>query len=123
MEGVAFSVRLAFDALQKSADLKLTSANIGGGGARSDAWCQVRADALGFTLRRTSVPDVAAIGAAILAGLGSGAFGSLPDAVHDLVTFDRTFEPNRANKAYYDDKFAHYVKLYETLNPFNADYA
>ncbi len=122
MEGVAFSVRLAFDALQKSAGVKLTSANIGGGGARADAWCQIRADALGFALRRTAVPDVAAIGAAILAGLGSGAFASLPAAVHDIVSFDRTFEPNVAFKGYYADKFARYVNLYETLKPFNASY-
>ena len=57
MEGVAFSVRLAFEALQTSAGVTLEIANIGGGGARSDAWCQIRADALGIALRRTAVPD------------------------------------------------------------------
>ncbi len=122
MEGVALSVRLAFDALQKSAATTVALANIGGGGARADAWCQIRADSLGFALRRVAGPDVAAIGAAILAGLGAGAFASLEAAVAQLVRFDRTFEPDAANRRYYDEKFGNYVALYDTLRPFNARY-
>lgn len=122
MEGVALSARLAFDALQRSSAMPVNVANIGGGGARSEVWCQIRADALGFGLRRVDSPDVAAIGAAILAGLGSGAFPSLPAAVRELVKFDRTFEPDAARRGYYDDKFARYRELYQALRPFNASY-
>src|SRR5690606_32307406 len=63
MEGVVFSARLGFEALERSAGTRVEVANLGGGGARSDAWCQIRADALGFALRRTTVPDAAAMGA------------------------------------------------------------
>jgi xylulokinase len=119
MEGVALSARLAFDALQSSARTRVTAANLGGGGARSDVWCQIRADALGFPLRRTTISDSAALGAAILAGLGSGLIASLHEAVRHLVKFDRTFEPNSAHRAYYDEKFEHYRALYETLRSFN----
>lgn len=119
MEGVALSARLAFDALQSSAGVDLETANLGGGGARSDAWCQIRADALGFALKRTAIGDSAALGAAILAGLGSGLVGSLREAVTSLVQFDRTFEPDPAHRAYYGDRFADYRSLYETMRPFN----
>jgi xylulokinase len=122
MEGVAFSARLAFESLQQSAGVTVAVANLGGGGARSDAWCQIRADVLGFPLRRTAVPDAAAVGAAILAGLGSGAMPSLADAARQLVTFDRTFEPDPALRGYYDEKVGRYRMLYETLRPFNALY-
>ena len=47
------------------------SSNIGGGGARSDTWCQIRADALGKKLRRVEVLDAGTLGAAIIAGVGS----------------------------------------------------
>jgi len=117
LEGVALSARLAFEALQRSADQRLDLAHIGGGGARSDLWCQIRADALGFALRRASVPDSAALGAAILAGLGSGSMGSLVEAVRRLVQFDRTFEPDRAMAGYYADRFGAYQRLYEALRP------
>jgi len=122
LEGVAFSCRMAFDALEQSAGITLEMANIGGGGSRSDVWCQIRADALGFALRRTAVPESAAIGAAILAGLGSGTLSSLHAAVRQLVKFDRTFEPDDQARAYYDDKFGHYSALYASLTPFNAAY-
>jgi xylulokinase len=122
MEGVAFSVCLAFEALEKSAGQSIGVANIGGGGARSDAWCQIRADALGMTLKRTAAPESAAIGAAILAGLGSGTLSSLTQAADQLVQFDRTFEPDLAQAGYYDDKFGKYRALYAALKAFNASY-
>lgn len=123
LEGVGFSVRLAFDALQRSAAMQLTSANIGGGGSRSDLWCQIRADILGFTLKRTAVPDSAALGAAILAGIGSGTMASLTEAARTLVRFDRSFEPNATLRGHYDEKFGKYLELYRALQPFNAGYA
>jgi xylulokinase len=122
LEGVGFSVRLAFEALQRSAAVKVTSANIGGGGSRSDIWCQIRADILGFPLRRAAVSDSAALGAAILAGLGSDTMASLTEAVRTLVQFDRTFEPDGSLRDLYDEKFARHVHLYRSLQHFNADY-
>lgn len=120
MEGVAFAARWAFEALEASAGRRIEVANIGGGGSRSDVWCQIRADALGFALRRAAVPDAAALGAAILAGVGTGVVPSLREAVAKLVRFDRTFEPDAALRGYYDDKFGHYRDLYAALKPFNA---
>lgn len=120
MEGVAFSVRWAFEALEKSAGVDASLVNIGGGGSRSDVWCQIRADALGKTLRRTSVPEAAATGAALLAGVGNGHLSSLGEASRKLVQFDRTFEPNPATAGYYRDKFEKYRELYSALRAFNA---
>jgi xylulokinase len=122
MEGVAFSARWAFEALQKSSTRTVSLANISGGGSRSDTWCQIRADALGFALQRTVVPDAATLGAAILAGLGGGTMSSMRDAVRQLVRFDRTFEPRPAHRAYYNDKFGHFRALYDALRPINARY-
>jgi xylulokinase len=120
MEGVAFSARWAFQELQKSAGVTLSSAHIGGGGARSDPWCQIRADTLGFALQRVAVPDTAALGAAILAGVGSGLLPSVGAAVRQLVRFDRSFEPHTGTRGYYDDKYEHYQALYAALCSFNA---
>ncbi len=120
MEGVAFSVRWAFEALQASAGVDVTVANIGGGGSRSDVWCQIRADALGMSLRRTAAPDAAAIGAAILAGVGSGVMPSIAVAARALVQFDRTFEPDASKTGYYAEKFAKYRELYAALKAFNS---
>jgi xylulokinase len=120
MEGVAFSVRWAFEALKASSGLAVEMANIGGGGSRSEMWCQIRADALGMTLRRCSAPEAAAIGAAILAGVGSGIMPSIAEAAGELVQFDRTFEPDRSKAGYCDEKFGKYRELYAALKTFNG---
>lgn len=120
LEGVAYSGRLAFEALSRSAGDEPAVINLGGGGAQSDFWCQVKADVLGLPLRRASVSDAAAMGAAILAGVGSGAMTSLTEAVRRLVTYDRTFMPDASMRGYHDERFGHYQALYEGLRPFNA---
>lgn len=122
MEGVAHSVRWAFEALEHSAGIVPETINIGGGGARSDAWCQIRADVLGKPLTRTSIPAAAALGAAIIAGVGSGAFPSLPTAVRELVRFEKTFEPDDQRRRLFDERHHHYRDLYQALRPFNQSF-
>ncbi len=122
MEGVAFSARLAFEATERSGGLVADHLHIGGGGARSDAWCQIRADTFGKTMRRVSVLDAGTLGAAIIAGLGAGAMPSLEAAVDQLVGFERDFVPDDGMRDYYDTKFGRYQELYADLKPFNAHY-
>jgi xylulokinase len=122
LEGVAFSVGLAFDALSASAGGRPALAHTGGGGARSALWNQIKTDVLGFPLKRTSVPDAAAVGAAILAGLGSGAFPSLRAAVHHLVRYDTEYRPAPGLETYYAEKAAEYRHLYDALKSFNVNY-
>jgi xylulokinase len=120
LEGVALSVRWAFEALYGSTGQVPDLVHIGGGGARSDAWCQIKADALGRPLRRVAVADVGAVGAALLAGIGSGTLPSLTEAIRTLVRYDRTFEPDAGLAAYYADRFDAYRALYAAMRPINA---
>jgi xylulokinase len=120
MEGVGFSVRWAFEALAASSGRPIVDANLGGGGAQSDAWSQIKADIVGFPLKRAAVRECGALGAAILAGIGSGAMASLSEAIARLVRFDRTFEPRAEVRDLYAERFAHYRALYAALQPFNA---
>ncbi len=122
-EGVAFSARLAFEAAERSAGLTVDRLNIGGGGARSDTWCQIRADVFGRAMRRVKVQDAGTLGAAMIAGVGSGSMPSLNAAARQLVAFDRTFEPNAGVADAYAVKFAKYQELYADLKPFNEGYA
>jgi xylulokinase len=94
--------------------------NIGGGGAASDLWCQIRADVLGVPLRRCAVPEAAALGAAILAGRSQETATPLSQVVRRLVRFDRTFEPDQGRRDSYSERFAHFLALYESHREFNA---
>ena len=122
LEGVALSVRLAFDALERSTAVDPEIINIGGGGANSDLWCQIRADVLGKPLRRCVARESAALGAAILAGRSHDATAPLADVVRRLVRYDRTFEPDSGKADYYADRLGKFMDLYQGLRPFNAGF-
>jgi sugar (pentulose or hexulose) kinase len=73
-----------------------------GGAIRSEVWLQLRADVLGRPLHVSSRAE-SAVGAAILAASGA-AFGSISEAVSQMVRIDRSFEPRREHARYFEDK-------------------
>lgn len=88
-----------------------------GGGARSDAWLQIKADILGVPFVRPSDTEGSALGAAILAGTATGVWGSLEEAVGLLVRRDRVFEPDPCRHERYREKVARFLELASALRP------
>ncbi len=106
MEGVAFADRdllggLPFDRLF-----------LGGGGARSDLWCQIRADVLGCLVLRGS-PQPGLVGAAMVAWSGLGAYPSLPAAQEALAERNDAFRPDRS-------VISRYQRLFEAFKQFQS---
>lgn len=107
-EGVAMAARMALQTLQASADLISDSITCGGGGFQSSSWNQIRADILGVELRVLAAKDPGVIGAATMAAIGIGQFADFSDAFRALANFDKTYTPNPAHRAMYDDLFGLY---------------
>ena len=120
LEGVAYSVRLLVGALEASSAMTTTRLRHAGGGARSDVWCQIRADVLGRPIDRVEGLDSGVVGAAMLAGAGAGVFGSVEEAADRMARLERTFEPNLSLRAHYDEGFGRYTDLYARLKGFGA---
>jgi len=120
MEGVAFSARLALEAIEESGARPITALRHGGGGARSDIWCRTRANALGRRLDRVAAPEAGAMGALVMAGVASGEMPDLAGAAGALVATDRSFDPDLRIAALSEDRFAAFRDLYEGLAPVNA---
>ena len=118
LEGVAYSVRLLMSSLEASAGVVPDRLRHAGGGARSDVWCQIRADALGKPIDRAACLDSGLAGGAMLAGFGVGRFGSLAEAAAQVSRVERTFEPDPARKAMHDEGFGRYNELYRRLKGF-----
>lgn len=119
LEGVAFSARLAFEALERSAGAKPAILRAGGGGFASDAWAQLRADVMGRPIQRVEGRDPGAIGAAVLAGVGTGAVTDLASATKALVKPDRMFTPRPTESTRADTRYALWRDLYGALRPIN----
>ncbi len=75
LEGVAFSQRQGLE-MMRAAGAAASVARGAGGGLTSPVWRQILADALDVGLQLASPGQGAARGAAVLAGLGVGAYAS-----------------------------------------------
>lgn len=92
LEAVAFSVRDVVDAMTSEAELAVSALQVDGGASANDLLCQLQADQLGCAVQRPRVLDTTALGAAFLAGLGTGVWSSHTELA-DTWRLDQRFEP------------------------------
>jgi xylulokinase len=112
MEGVIFAMKEQLILLEAE-DVQMT---ISGGVTKSQLWRQIQADVYDrILLVNDSNANHAAIGAALIAGIGCGIYQSFADACSRLPKLMQFVEPNPAHVSIYRDCFAHYVSLYQGI--------
>lgn len=107
-EGVAMAARMGLETLQASAAVKSDVILCGGGGFKSDPWNQIRANTLGAELRVLAAGEPGVLGAAMIASVGSGHFAQITDALGALAVYDRTFVPDKTERARLDNLYGIY---------------
>ena len=116
MARVALSLRHNLEtAKEAGAEAKVLRAM--GGSANSLLWTQIKADITGKTIVVPASDTATTLGAAMLAGVGTGFYKDYEEAVKLTVSETRKHEPNEANRAVYDKTYETYLKLYESLKP------
>jgi xylulokinase len=115
LEGIAIELTLAIDAL-RAAGCPVTTCTVAGGGARSRWWMQLKADLLGIPVLVAGVPEPGTLGAALLAGVGAGVYGSLGEAAASARVAGR-FEPDEGRSARYEGKLASHRNWARALLP------
>ena len=90
LEAIAFEVRDVAETLPSST--ALTSLTVDGGASANDLLCRMQADQLGVPVERPRFVETTAIGAAFLAGLGTGVWSSF-DELKATWQLDQRFEP------------------------------
>lgn len=93
LEGVTLQALGALRRYER-AGVRVDEVRAVGGGAASDRWLQIVADVLGMPVRRPGAHDSGTLGAALLAGLGSGAYATPGEAVGAAVRYEVCLEPN-----------------------------
>jgi xylulokinase len=86
-----------------------------GGGARSDVWLQMIADATGVTVIRPETSEAACLGAAELAMVAFGKYPTIQEASQALYHPQKRFEPNLSLRFHYEEAYDKYNKLYRSL--------
>lgn len=115
MEGISMEIRDMMIA-QAKAGVQVHEARITGGGTKSPLWNQIQADVYNATVRTTQTSDTGALGAAMLAGVGSGIFKNVKESVDAMVKVATSYEPNPENVRIYNDIYEVYVAAYEGLD-------
>ncbi len=117
LEGVGFGLRDNMELIQQVGLGQVAQVRISGGGSRSALWRQILSDILGSSLARVNVTEGASYGAAILAGVGAGAWSTVVEACEETVQVVDVTEPRPAQEALYDRLYPEYRALYPRLKP------
>ena len=93
LEGIAFQTMDIVSAMEKDAGVKLSELKVDGGASRNNLLMQFQADVLGASVIRPKVTETTAMGAAYLAGLAVGYWGST-DEIRRQWQVDKAFTPS-----------------------------
>ena len=116
LEGVAYGLRDSLEILRQLC-VEPTVGRVSGGGARSMLWLRILASVLQLRLERTEVEAGSAYGAALLAGVASGIFADVHEAVARCVRVKDAVDPDPAWTAAYDAGYDRFRALYPALRP------
>lgn len=116
MEGVALGLCDSV-ALLRSVGWDGTAIRALGGGARSRLWKEIIASASGLVLEEINIDEGPALGAAILAGVGTGTYKDVREASDAIIKVERTVEPNAEWSKIYAELYQVYKDLYPALKP------
>jgi glycerol kinase len=92
LDGIAFEVRDVVQLMAMEAGVHLRRLAIDGGAAANNLLCQIQADQLGIPVDRSRELQTTGLGAAFLAGLGSGMWSGF-DEISAMRSSSGTFMP------------------------------
>ncbi|MBN1681393.1 MAG: hypothetical protein JW966_14015 [Anaerolineae bacterium] len=122
VEGVSYYLKACVDALPATG-ITITDYRAVGGGSKSDGWVQTCADIMGQPFQRPAITEAGALGAAIMAGVGSGVFESYGEGVSAMVTLERLFEPDPTQHDHYAARYEHYQQLWPLMENYLREFA
>ncbi|MEG2584453.1 MAG: xylulokinase [Oscillospiraceae bacterium] len=114
MEGVSYSL---MDCLMVLKDMGISTSDmvVCGGGGNSSLWRAMLADVYDCAVKTMISNEGAALGAAILAGVGAGVFVDVVDGCGKIIKAKTNQKPSKENVEEYKKYYALYKKLYPCL--------
>ena len=120
MESIACIVKRNIEVIE-DLGIEVNEIRCLGGGSKSPVWNQIKADLTGRPVVTMESEEAACLGAAIVAGVGTGIFRSIEDACDRMVKIENRYEPNRNNDETYIKYYTNYVNLYDSLTTMFAN--
>jgi D-xylulose kinase len=114
MEATCYEIKTNL-LIMKELGVPLTELRITGGASRNSTWNQIEADICNLPVIKGQVEEATALGAAILAGVGSGIYKNIEDAADQMVIIEEKRVPNQENSTIYEKFFTIYSELYQSI--------
>ena len=114
MEGVAYEMRLNYDALNGSG-IHFKKLNATGGGAKSKVWMQMKSDILDLPITALKTADAGTVGSAMLTGIAVGLFADLYEAAAHMVQETETYYPRQEMHEKYMKIYERYKAVYQAV--------
>ena len=115
LEGVAFGLKDSFQLIQNAGLEQIVQVRASGGGTKGALWRQILASVLESELVTVNTAEGAAFGAALLAGVGAGAWASVPAACRETIQITGRTAPDASQADAYRRGYAVYRELYPLL--------
>lgn len=116
LEGVSYSQKDCLDIIE-GMGVSVESVRASGGGARSAFWRQLLADIFGKPVVTLASQEGSAYGAALLALVGTGVYGSVPEACRAVIREVDSVLPRPHQSQLYQRGHEVYRALYPSLKP------
>ncbi|MDR0871353.1 MAG: hypothetical protein LBN39_11235 [Planctomycetaceae bacterium] len=123
-EGLGYQLLDVITAMENGTGTKTEEIVVVGGSTRNKFWMQNKADMLGVNVIVPEIDEAVALGAAMLAGIGTGIFKSVEDAyriVSRRGLAPAFYEPDESKTAFYQEKFLQYQKAFAALQFFSQE--
>lgn len=118
IEGIDYALREGLERMERRGNQPIDFVTVSGGGAQSDLICQIAADIFNKPVKRVQTHETCALGAAVITFMACGVYGTVDDAVANMVRFVDVFTPDPATAKIYNDIYHNvYMKLYKKLQP------
>ncbi len=114
LEGVAFGLRDSLE-VARSLGIRIERTKICGGGAKSPLWKKMIANIMKLKVDVIESEEGPALGAAMLAAVGCGAYPDVETIAEKMVKVVDTVEPDPELVAKYEERYQHFKKLYPTM--------
>lgn len=111
MEANGYGIKFYIDAMQGLLDMEFEELRIDGGGANSPLWRQIQADCANKPVVLPRCRDSTAIGAAVLAAVGTGVYNSHEEAIENMLHIEERREPIPDNVSIYEQRYGVFNKI------------
>lgn len=116
MEGCGYGLRQLIEVAESITGITFNELSSIGGGAKSETWAQIKADITGKNINILDMNDMAPLGAALLAGVGTNIFKDVYEASKKIEKkIFKVIKSNSEHLDIYERGYKVYIKLYPQL--------